>query len=75
MIEEKQKSLVWHYRLADPDFGSWQAKECQVNLEASVLTKFPVDVLVGKKNLEVRSFYLLFLHLCAYYLGTIFIVQ
>ena len=26
-IEAKESALVWHYRDADPDFGSWQAKE------------------------------------------------
>lgn len=55
MLEHKQRSLVWHYRLADPDFGAWQAKECQTNLETSLLTKYPVEILAGKKNLEVRS--------------------
>jgi hypothetical protein len=25
--------LTWHYRNADPEFGSWQATELQVNLE------------------------------------------
>jgi trehalose 6-phosphate synthase/phosphatase len=28
-IEHKRASLTWHYRLADPSFGSFQAKECQ----------------------------------------------
>ena len=23
-IEERESSLVWNYRDADPDFGSWQ---------------------------------------------------
>jgi trehalose-phosphatase len=53
-IENKKSSITWHYRLADPDFGSWQAKECQNHLENSVLCKFALEILQGKKNLEVR---------------------
>lgn len=26
-IETKESALVWHYRDADPDFGSWQVSE------------------------------------------------
>lgn len=32
-IEEKDINMTWHYRDADPEFGSWQASELQVNLE------------------------------------------
>lgn len=53
-IEHKASSLTWHYRLADPEYGSWQAKECYNHLENVVLSKLPVEVLLGKKNLEVR---------------------
>lgn len=53
-VEEKRSSLTWHYRLAEPEYGSWQAKECHNHLENAVLSKLPVEILVGKKNLEVR---------------------
>ena len=53
-IEHKRSSLTWHYRLADPVYGSWQAKECQVNLENTIISKMPLEVLTGKKNIEVR---------------------
>ncbi|WFD07877.1 hypothetical protein MVES1_003245 [Malassezia vespertilionis] len=55
MIEEKKSSIVWHYRNADPDFGSFQAKDCQALL-ANILAQndMQVEVVVGKKNLEVR---------------------
>ncbi|KAK3814090.1 MAG: glycosyltransferase family 20-domain-containing protein [Benniella sp.] len=53
-IEHKRSSLTWHYRMADPEFGTFQAKECQNHLENAVLSKLPVEILVGKKNLEVR---------------------
>ena len=42
-IEAKQSALVWHYRDADPDFGSWQAKELLDHLEG-VLSNEPVEV-------------------------------
>ncbi|SRR6266498_120605 len=32
-IETKEINITWHYRSADPEFGSWQATELQVNLE------------------------------------------
>ncbi|ORX80015.1 hypothetical protein K493DRAFT_211498 [Basidiobolus meristosporus CBS 931.73] len=53
-IEHKLCSLTWHYRMADPEYGSFQAKECQNHLENAVVSKLPVEILVGKKNLEVR---------------------
>lgn len=40
--------------MADPEFGAFQSKECQNHLENAVLSKLPVEILVGKKNLEVR---------------------
>ncbi|KAJ2993662.1 threalose-6-phosphate phosphatase [Globomyces sp. JEL0801] len=39
---------------ADPSYGLFQAKECQHHLEDAILSKLPVEVMVGKKNLEVR---------------------
>jgi trehalose 6-phosphate synthase/phosphatase len=53
-VEHKKSSITWHYRLADEEYGQFQAKECQNHLESSVVSKMPVEILVGKKNLEVR---------------------
>ncbi|KAJ1552316.1 threalose-6-phosphate phosphatase, partial [Nowakowskiella sp. JEL0078] len=53
-VEHKRCSITWHYRLADPEYGIFQAKECRNHLENSVLSKRAVEVMVGKKNLEVR---------------------
>lgn len=54
-IEQKKSSITWHYRNADPDYGSFQAKECQAHLENLLdYNHLPIEVLVGKKNLEVR---------------------
>ncbi|PWZ00265.1 hypothetical protein BCV70DRAFT_231880 [Testicularia cyperi] len=54
-IEQKKSAITWHYRGADPDFGSFQAKECQAHLEnLTSQNKLAIETLVGKKNLEVR---------------------
>ncbi|OZJ03390.1 hypothetical protein BZG36_04003 [Bifiguratus adelaidae] len=53
-VEYKKASITWHYRNADPVYGEWQAKECQNHLENSVLSKHPIEILLGKKNIEVR---------------------
>ncbi|RKO91617.1 glycosyltransferase family 20-domain-containing protein [Blyttiomyces helicus] len=53
-VEHKRSSITWHYRMADPEYGIFQAKECQNHLENAILSKFPIEVLLGKKNLEVR---------------------
>ncbi|KAJ3035109.1 threalose-6-phosphate phosphatase [Rhizophlyctis rosea] len=53
-VENKRCAITWHYRLADPDYGIFQAKECQNHLENAILSKLPIEILIGKKNLEVR---------------------
>jgi len=54
-IEEKKSSITWHYRNADPDYGIFQAKECQAHLDNLVAQQgIAIEVLVGKKNLECR---------------------
>jgi trehalose 6-phosphate synthase/phosphatase len=52
-IEAKESALVWHYRDADPDFGSWQAKELLDHLEG-VLANEPVEVVPGQSIVEVK---------------------
>ncbi|TPX70054.1 hypothetical protein SpCBS45565_g02009 [Spizellomyces sp. 'palustris'] len=53
-VEHKRCSITWHYRLADPEYGHFQANECQNHLENAIMSKLPVEILIGKKNLEVR---------------------
>jgi trehalose-phosphatase len=53
MIEVKEVNLSWHYRNADEDFGSFQAKELAVHLQ-DLATKLPIEILLGKKVIEVR---------------------
>ena len=52
-IKDKRTSIVWNYRDADPDFGSWQAKELIDHLE-SVLVNSPVDVFAGNGHVEIK---------------------
>lgn len=53
-IERKRVALTWHYRQVDPDFGSYQARECKKVLEEGIAKKWEVEVMAGKANLEVR---------------------
>ncbi|KAG1737028.1 trehalose-phosphatase-domain-containing protein [Suillus lakei] len=53
-IEMKKSSITWHYRSADPEWGHFQCRQCQDLLEKNVVPKRPIEVLAGKKNLEVR---------------------
>jgi trehalose 6-phosphate synthase/phosphatase len=52
-VERKTAALAWHYRLADPEFGSRQAHELRMVL-GDALSNQPLDVLEGKKVIEVR---------------------
>ena len=52
-IESKTASLAWHYRQADPEFGARQAHELRMLL-GDVLSNQPLEVLEGKKVVEVR---------------------
>jgi trehalose 6-phosphate synthase/phosphatase len=51
-IEEKAASIAWHYRRAARGFGQMQARELRVRL-SQAMTGRPVDILEGKKVLEV----------------------
>eukprot|EP01054_Gregarina_sp_Poly1_P010011 Gregarina_sp_Poly_1__10010@NODE_669_length_6853_cov_407_081344_g505_i0_p1_GENE_NODE_669_length_6853_cov_407_081344_g505_i0NODE_669_length_6853_cov_407_081344_g505_i0_p1_ORF_typecomplete_len1232_score187_84Glyco_transf_20/PF00982_21/3_7e131Trehalose_PPase/PF02358_16/6_3e62CBM_20/PF00686_19/5_7e15Hydrolase_3/PF08282_12/3_5e03Hydrolase_3/PF08282_12/1_3e06Glycos_transf_1/PF00534_20/0_0024TMF_DNA_bd/PF12329_8/0_99TMF_DNA_bd/PF12329_8/7e02_NODE_669_length_6853_cov_407_081344_g505_i015745269 len=52
-IENKGSALVFQYRDADPDFGSWQAKELATYLE-EFLFGLPVSVVAGKGYVEAK---------------------
>lgn len=52
-IEHKNFSLVWHYRMADPDLGiqrSWELKEQLRNLTANL----NLEIMDGDKVLEIK---------------------
>ncbi|HEX8651062.1 MAG TPA: bifunctional alpha,alpha-trehalose-phosphate synthase (UDP-forming)/trehalose-phosphatase [Pyrinomonadaceae bacterium] len=52
-IEEKEYSLVWHYRMSDPEFGEWLANELVANLE-EMLAHTELRAVRGAKSVEVR---------------------
>jgi trehalose 6-phosphate synthase/phosphatase len=53
-VEEKEHSLVWHYRNADPDQGGQLASELMDNLVAFT-ANIDVHILHGKKVVEIRN--------------------
>jgi trehalose 6-phosphate synthase/phosphatase len=53
MVEVKSASLAWHYRRAPRDFGARQAHELRMLL-GDALSNQPLEVLEGKKVIEVR---------------------
>jgi trehalose 6-phosphate synthase/phosphatase len=53
-VEVKAAALCWHYRNAEETHAQWQANELRNHLEETVVGKFPVSVLIGKKTVEVR---------------------
>jgi len=51
-VEEKRITVSWHYRNADPQYGEHQKNMLMLHLQG--LPKLPIDILVGKKVVEVR---------------------
>jgi trehalose 6-phosphate synthase/phosphatase len=52
-IEEKEYCLVWHHRMADPEFGEWLANELVAVLE-QLLAETELRAVRGQKSVEVR---------------------
>jgi len=52
-IEEKKYALVWHYRMAEPEFGEWLANELVSMLEA-MLAETELRAFRGEKSIEVK---------------------
>ena len=53
MVEVKRSAIAWHYRSADPEFGTFQANELLSELE-ELLKRRPYNVLRGNRVIEVR---------------------
>lgn len=53
-LEEKEFTLVWHYRAANPELSSLRAKELADELK-NLIVNTDLQVLIGKKTLEVKS--------------------
>ncbi|MEX0797884.1 MAG: bifunctional alpha,alpha-trehalose-phosphate synthase (UDP-forming)/trehalose-phosphatase, partial [Bacteriovoracaceae bacterium] len=53
-FEKKTYAIAWHYRKSPQDFGEFQARKLVIDLEAG-LSHLPVNVILGKKVVEVKS--------------------
>jgi trehalose 6-phosphate synthase/phosphatase len=53
-IEEKEFSLVWHYRKANPRLGELRARELMNNL-SDITANFNLQVLEGSKVVELKN--------------------
>ncbi|MGH7978326.1 MAG: trehalose-phosphatase, partial [Limisphaerales bacterium] len=54
MLEEKEYSLAWHFRQADPDQASQRAKELLDDL-SGYTRNIDIQVLEGNKVIEIRN--------------------
>ncbi|HEY4348699.1 MAG TPA: bifunctional alpha,alpha-trehalose-phosphate synthase (UDP-forming)/trehalose-phosphatase [Gaiellaceae bacterium] len=54
LLEHKTAGLAWHYREAEPEYGSWRARELLVAL-GNLLAGAPAEVLPGHRVIEVRA--------------------
>jgi trehalose 6-phosphate synthase/phosphatase len=52
--EEKTAAIVWHYRLAEQDFGEYQARELRLLL-GELLSNAPVEVNSANKAVEIKA--------------------
>ncbi len=52
-VEEKEFALVWHYRMAEPEFGDWLATELTAMLEG-MLAETELRAYRGNKIVEVK---------------------
>jgi trehalose 6-phosphate synthase/phosphatase len=53
LIETKASALAWHYRMSDPEMGDEHARHLRRTLTAA-LHRYPVEILDGKKVVELR---------------------
>jgi trehalose 6-phosphate synthase/phosphatase len=53
LLEEKEYSLVWHYRMSDPEFGDWLANELVATLE-ELLAETELRAVRGQMSVEVK---------------------
>jgi trehalose 6-phosphate synthase/phosphatase len=53
-IEEKEFSLIWHYRKVDPELASVRTKELE-DLLLHITTNLSLEVMKGNKVIEVKN--------------------
>ena len=54
LLEEKNYSLVWHYRHADPDLGEIRARELKDELR-ELVSNLNLEIMDGDKVIEVKN--------------------
>ncbi len=54
LVERKTCSVAWHYREAEPEYGTWRARELLDTLD-QLLPGIPAEVLQGHRVIEVRA--------------------
>lgn len=57
LIEEKENSVVWHYRMSHPEFSEWVAGELIGVLEG-MLGESEVSAVKGQKCVEIRPLWI-----------------
>ncbi len=57
LIEEKENSVVWHYRMSHPEFSEWVADELIGVLEG-MLGESEVSAVKGQKCVEIRPLWI-----------------
>ncbi|MCW5977791.1 MAG: bifunctional alpha,alpha-trehalose-phosphate synthase (UDP-forming)/trehalose-phosphatase [Bryobacteraceae bacterium] len=57
VIDEREYSVAWHYRLSDPQFGDWLAGELAGFLER-MLSETQVSAVRGHKCVEIRPLWI-----------------
>ena len=53
-VERKSCSVAWHYRQAEPEYGSWRARELLNDLHQH-LAGAPAEIIQGHQVVEVRA--------------------
>ncbi len=56
-IEEKQSSIVWHYRQSEPVYAQWKANQLLHEMY-DMLGNSPVEIHHGKRIIEVSSIHI-----------------
>ncbi len=54
LIEEKSRSLAWHYRMSEPELAQRSLKELRFQL-MEALANQPLEMMMGNRVLEIRT--------------------
>jgi trehalose 6-phosphate synthase/phosphatase len=53
-VERKPAGVAWHFRQAEPEYGTWRSNELLSQLDQA-LTGLPAEVISGRRVVEVRA--------------------